>query len=300
MDGDNDAIEARLQRIRILRLIKLRQRRRRRMWVRPVLAARDELGEFSHLVSQLRSDPAAHQQYLRLTPAEFDYLLGLVRDDIAKEVTNMRRPIPPDERLALTLRVARLASRYPRDLVIDRCRGGATWTTVLKNLQDDLLPWLHAKDTFHLEPGHIIIWLSGNDSHSRSTGLGRISDELNLQVKVSVRETLLRLSEKQPAAIIVLGPLPRPGGQVSGLAWEKTASSHQERATKEAIESAKDLLHCPATLVLLGRALTKKSGGRHSVTAECQGAWYKPDGVHLNAAGYAKMADLLPVWLRLA
>ncbi|XP_043206335.1 putative nuclease HARBI1 [Amphibalanus amphitrite] len=104
MDGDNDAIEARLQRIRILRLIKLRQRRRRRMWVRPVLAARDELGEFSHLVSQLRSDPAAHQQYLRLTPAEFDDLLGLVRDDIAKEVTNMRRPIPPDERLALTLR----------------------------------------------------------------------------------------------------------------------------------------------------------------------------------------------------
>ena len=98
MDGDNDAIEARLQRIRILRLIKLRQRRRRRMWVRPVLAARDELGEFSHLVSQLRSDPAAHQQYLRLTPAEFDYLLGLVRDGIAKEVTNMRRLISPDRR----------------------------------------------------------------------------------------------------------------------------------------------------------------------------------------------------------
>ena len=169
-------------------------------------------------------------------------------------------------------RDARLASRYHRDLVIDRCRGGATWTTVLKNLQDDLLPWLHAKDTFHLEPGHIIIWLSGNDSHSRSTGLGRISDELNLQVKVSVRETLLRLSEKQPAAIIVLGPLPRPDGQVSGLAWEKTASYHQERAAKEAIQSAEDLLHCPATLVLLGRALNKKSGGRHSVTAECQGA----------------------------
>ena len=43
-------------------------------------------------------------------------------------------------------------------------------------------------------------------------------------------------------------------------------------ATKETIESAEDLLHCPATLVLLGRALTKKSGGRHSVTVECQGA----------------------------
>ena len=74
------------------------------MWVRPVLSARDELGEFGLLVSQLRSDPAGHQHYMRLTPEEFDALLDLVRDDIAKQVTNMRRPIPPAERLALTLR----------------------------------------------------------------------------------------------------------------------------------------------------------------------------------------------------
>ena len=28
--------------------------------------------------------------------------------------------------------------------------------------------------------------------------------------------------------------------------------------------------------------------------------WYNSDGVHLNRAGYDKLADLLPVWLRLA
>ena len=105
MDGnqDNQEVAACLQRIRVLRQLQ-QQAQNPRLWVRPVLSARDELGEFTLLVSQLRDDPSAHRKYMRLTPAEFDFLLGLVRQDITKQTTNMRRPIPPEERLALTLR----------------------------------------------------------------------------------------------------------------------------------------------------------------------------------------------------
>ena len=96
-----------LRRIRLLRLLKQREQernRQRRLWVRPVLAVRDEQGEFSTLVEQLRADPDGHHKYFRMLPADFDFLLQLVKDDIEKETTTMRRPIPPGERLALTLR----------------------------------------------------------------------------------------------------------------------------------------------------------------------------------------------------
>ena len=106
MDRD-ERIPAALRRINILRLLRLRRQQRngrRRVWVGPVLVAREEQGEFSSLVTQLRDDPEGHHRYFRMLPADFDYLLDLVKADIEKETTTMRRPIPPEERLALTLR----------------------------------------------------------------------------------------------------------------------------------------------------------------------------------------------------
>ena len=109
MDMDrNDRLIRIIPRIRVLRLLKereLQQRRHRqqRPWVRPVLAAREEQGEFAALVEQLRADPDGHHKYFRTLPAEFDFLIH-VKADIEKVTTNMRRPIPPGERLALTVR----------------------------------------------------------------------------------------------------------------------------------------------------------------------------------------------------
>ena len=96
-----------LRRIRILRLLREREQQRhrqQRLWVRPVLATRNEEGEYCLLVQQLRGDPDGFHKYFRMLPADFDFLLDLVKVDIEKETTTMRRPIPPGERLALTLR----------------------------------------------------------------------------------------------------------------------------------------------------------------------------------------------------
>ena len=109
MDRRDDVVDI-LRRIRILRLLRQRQRQQEtaethsRLWVRPVLAAREELGEYHHLVQQLRQDPEGHHRYFRMYPDDFDVLLDLVKGDVEKETTNMRRPIPPGERLAVTLR----------------------------------------------------------------------------------------------------------------------------------------------------------------------------------------------------
>lgn len=39
-----------------------------------------------------------------MPPSAFDTILGLVRDRNKKEDTNLRKAIPPDVRLALTIR----------------------------------------------------------------------------------------------------------------------------------------------------------------------------------------------------
>ena len=56
-----------------------------------------------HLFLQV-DDRHGFGQMLRMTPEEFDMLLGLVGQRIRKKDTAMRRAIPPDQRLSLTLR----------------------------------------------------------------------------------------------------------------------------------------------------------------------------------------------------
>ena len=65
-----------------------------------------------------------------------------------------------------------------RTVVINRCRGGATWASTLRRFHEDLLPWEHATSTFNVEKGSIILWLSGKDVHSRLTGSGIINDDV--------------------------------------------------------------------------------------------------------------------------
>ena len=96
----------------LLRLLLLRRLQRRRQersqrtcWVRPILLRRDQTGEYHTLVREMRdTDPAAHQRYFLMTVGDFDQLLDLVSEKIKKETTNMRDPISPGERLAVTLR----------------------------------------------------------------------------------------------------------------------------------------------------------------------------------------------------
>ncbi|KAF0292021.1 hypothetical protein FJT64_009915 [Amphibalanus amphitrite] len=189
-------------------------------------------------------------------------------------------------------RDSQLLSRYPGDLLINRARGGATWASTLERLKEDLKPWEHETSTFNLEKGAVILWLSGNDVHRRSTGVGFIDGEVLEQMSRDIRQLLDVLKEKGPKMIIILGPLPRLCAHVDGIAWERTASYHMERATKRTVDQTEG-----ASMTTLGRSLTKKKFGRHSVRSEC-GMWFKDDGVHLNQCGYRKLDELLPVWLR--
>ena len=75
----------------------------RRYWVHPLNLCRDTTGVYRQRIMQLRQYPERFFSYFRMLPATFDHLLNMVRSDIAKEITFMRKPIEPELRLAVTL-----------------------------------------------------------------------------------------------------------------------------------------------------------------------------------------------------
>ena len=76
----------------------------RRIWVREIFKKREEVKTFEHLYSDLRKDREYFFRYLRMSPDRFDHLLSLVKDRIEKRNTRLRKAIPPEARLAITLR----------------------------------------------------------------------------------------------------------------------------------------------------------------------------------------------------
>lgn len=64
---------------------------------------RDQLGVFSHLVQEIRQYPDKHHEYFRMTKYSFDHILSMIKDDLTKQDTVMRKALPADLKLALTL-----------------------------------------------------------------------------------------------------------------------------------------------------------------------------------------------------
>ena len=87
----------------MLLLRRLRERQRRRLWVRPVLLRREQCGEFHTLVQELRQHDPGHRRYLRMNVNELDSILKKVEPTITKQVTHLRDPVSAAERLAATL-----------------------------------------------------------------------------------------------------------------------------------------------------------------------------------------------------
>jgi len=81
-----------------------KRRRRRRFWFHPVLQERRQQGDYLHLIQELRDDPALFQRYFRLSVAQFDVVLELLRPDIQLQNTRWRSSIDPGQQLAITLR----------------------------------------------------------------------------------------------------------------------------------------------------------------------------------------------------
>ena len=81
-----------------------KRRRQPKFWVRPSLQKREEHGVFHTLLKEYReNDREYFFRYCRMSPESFDYLAYMVESRIKKKRTNFRKPISPEERLALTL-----------------------------------------------------------------------------------------------------------------------------------------------------------------------------------------------------
>ena len=100
----------------ILLLICIRRRdqqairRPRRWWVHSINQKRNALGEFFHLIPELRDDDERHFQYFRMKKRQFDRLLAIVRPYITFQDTKCRKCIKPAQRLAICLRYVVLTS----------------------------------------------------------------------------------------------------------------------------------------------------------------------------------------------
>lgn len=87
-----------------LLLRRRRRRRRRSLWMHPLTCGRLTDGQFNATMSDLRADTVKFINYFGMSQASFDHLLILIKPHIQKANTNMRRSIPAEERLAITLR----------------------------------------------------------------------------------------------------------------------------------------------------------------------------------------------------
>ncbi|XP_077327569.1 uncharacterized protein LOC143962118 [Lithobates pipiens] len=81
-----------------------RKKRARRYWIHPVIADREERGQFWVMYSDLRDHEDTFLDYTRMSIKSFDELLGLLSSRLQRMDTYFRNSIPPMERLIITLR----------------------------------------------------------------------------------------------------------------------------------------------------------------------------------------------------
>lgn len=80
----------------------LKQKQKRKFWVREIFLNRDELGFFEVTYKQIKAkDPEKFFSTFRMSPQTFDKLLANVMHQLQK--SSYRLPIQPECRLALTL-----------------------------------------------------------------------------------------------------------------------------------------------------------------------------------------------------
>lgn len=106
------AQKSRIAAIAVLAIVMKRKKQRslesvkkRKCWVREWIWKRNEKGVHANLLKELENeDEASYFNFFRMSVNDFNFLLGKVKHFITKNDTVMRPAIPPNERLALTLR----------------------------------------------------------------------------------------------------------------------------------------------------------------------------------------------------
>ena len=95
--------------------ILARRRRRvgRNFWVRDCIARRPQLRLYDRLMVELRNeDPRAFQNFMRMHPVMFDEIVQRLTPALTIETTNLRTPLEPGLKVAITLRHLASGSKY--------------------------------------------------------------------------------------------------------------------------------------------------------------------------------------------
>ncbi|KAF0300942.1 hypothetical protein FJT64_026668 [Amphibalanus amphitrite] len=185
-------------------------------------------------------------------------------------------------------RDCQLESRIRRDEFFSLARGGDSWSALHRDLPDRLSEWVREISARGSRPGSAVVWMTGNDIYNKYTGLASFTEDGLITLAEYARDVTRALLDVAEG-VVVLGPLPRLDGEINGARWEQTSAFHLERRLLHGLPDE-------AQFVPLGRQLTKKWAGRHSCIDDCA-RWYAMDGVHLSADGYARLADIIPIWL---
>ena len=90
-----------------------RQRRGRRLWVRPWIQRRELFGNYDNLMMELaRESQGDFTNYMRMEPMMFRELLDRIGPRVQKETTHLRDPLPAGMKLAITLRYIASGDSY--------------------------------------------------------------------------------------------------------------------------------------------------------------------------------------------
>lgn len=99
--------------IAILMKRKREKCRKKRLWARDWILRRESDDVTRKLIQEMRTeDPSGFKAMFRMTPEQFDTLLERVRPIITKKNTNMRRAIPCETRLMITLKYLSTGDSY--------------------------------------------------------------------------------------------------------------------------------------------------------------------------------------------
>jgi len=78
--------------------------KRKKFWVHPVTSQRLFKGKFYSLYEDLKAHPQEFLRYFRMSSVTFYKLMVLLGPSLTFQDTRMRKPVPPEERLAVTVR----------------------------------------------------------------------------------------------------------------------------------------------------------------------------------------------------
>ncbi|XP_043228139.1 uncharacterized protein LOC122384617 [Amphibalanus amphitrite] len=172
---------------------------------------------------------------------------------------------------------------------------GEHWAGCLSSgaLIEVVRTWANTKEVY---PAAVALWLGGNDVYPPDGRRRTMSKELWSSVTAQVAEVAAI------APVTLVGPTPRPSrdrlaDDYERDRWENTAAFGLER---QMVRWARKR-NGNVSVACVGRCLTKRRnhGGesRYFLTDDVATEYFQPDGIHLTAAGYRRIATRLPPWM---